>query len=187
MRTITAVLKSTSPYSQSRYHGIPKGEKEPPADHNLRTWREQCTTNEEGVICIPGMAIKMALDATAKKLKERVPGKGLKTYTDYFVGGVIPGDIMFPVGVKKDEVDFIDIWANADGVRGSGKRVMRRFPLLPSWEATVSLEVIDDSIPSAVLERYLSEAGKLIGIGRFRPEKGGFNGRFSVKSVKWTN
>ena len=26
----------------------------------------------------------------------------------------------------------------------------------------------------------------IVGIGRFRPEKGGLNGRFSVKDVKWT-
>ena len=63
----------------------------------------------------------MAIDATAKKLKEKVPGKGAKTWTDYIVGGVVPSELMFPIGVHKDKVDFIDIWANADGIRGSGK------------------------------------------------------------------
>lgn len=185
MRTITAVLKSTAPYSQSRYHNVPKQEKETAADYNERTWREQCTVNEQGVVSIPGMAIKMALDSAAKKLKERVPGKGTKTYIDYIIGGVAPSDQMFPIGVKKDEVAYIDIWANADGRRGSGKRVMRRFPLIPQWEAKVSLDILDDSIPQPIVERYLSEAGKMVGIGRFRPEVGGFNGRFEVKSVKW--
>jgi hypothetical protein len=132
------------------------------------------------------MAIKMALDAAAKKLREKVGGKGRKTWIDYFVGGTAPGQLMFPLGIKKDQVDFIDIWSNSDGVRGSGKRVMRRFPLIKKWSAKVEIDILDDSIPEDLVERYLAEAGKLIGIGRFRPEKGGFNGRFAVKSVKWS-
>ena len=186
MRTLVAILKSTAPYSQSRKHFISKKDKESEADYDMRTWRDKCTADDNGVVCIPGMAIKMALDATAKKLKERIPGKGTKTYIDYFVGGVIPTEIMFPIGIKKENVDFIDIWANADGVRGSGKRVMRRFPLVPKWEAQISIDVIDDTIPKDIIERYLAETGKIVGVGRFRPEKGGFNGRFMVKSVKWT-
>lgn len=186
MRICTAVLQSTSPYSQSRYHNSEKlSDKESAAEYGLRTWREQCTFDEAGIIAIPAMAIKMGLDSTARKLKERVPGKGTKTWIDYFVGGVIPGAQHFTIGLPKDKVDFIDIWANADGIRGSGKRVMRRFPIIPKWKSEIVLDIVDDSIPSPLIEKYLSECGKLIGIGRFRPEKGGFNGRFEVLSVKW--
>lgn len=187
MRTITAVLHSTSPYSPSRYHNVDKLDKESAADYDLRTWREHCTYDDDGIVSIPGMAIKMALDGAAKKLKERVPGKGQKEWSGYFLSGVIPAQQHFSLGVHKDSVEFIDIWANADGVRGSGKRVMRRFPLLPKWQSSISLDVIDDSIPSALVEKYLDESGRLVGIGRFRPEKGGFNGRFRVESVKWKN
>jgi len=188
MRIITAKLEGTTPYSQSRKydHTCPKKDKESAADYDLRTWRERCTTNDDGIVCIPGMAIKMALDATAKKLKEKVPGKGAKTWIDYVIGGVVPSDLMFPIGVSKDKVDFIDIWANADGVRGSGKRVMRRFPIIKKWSCTISLDVLDNSLPADLIERYLGEAGLIVGIGRFRPEKGGMNGRFRVKSVKWS-
>ena len=186
MRVITATLESSSPYSQSRYHNTDKLAKESAADYNLRTWKNQCTLDSNGMVAIPAMALKMALDSTAKKLKERVPGKGTKTWIDYFVGGVIPGAQSFSLNIPVDSVDCIDIWANADGVRGSGKRVMRRFPLIPKWKADIVLDVVDDSLPTDLVERYLSEAGKLIGIGRFRPEKGGFNGRFTVKSVKWS-
>jgi hypothetical protein len=30
-------------------------------------------------------------------------------------------------------------------------------------------------------------AGMFIGIGRFRPEKGGTNGRFKIASIEWTD
>jgi hypothetical protein len=196
MRVCTALLKSRSAYSQSRKHFTPMLEKETHADYNERTWREQCTTNEEGFVCIPAMGLKMTIDKAAQKLKERVPGKGTKTYIDYFVGGVAPSEQMFLIYVPKgketaplhkNEVDYIPIWANADGRRGSGKRVLRWFPIIPVWTAHVSLDVLDDSIPKDVFERYFSESGKMVGIGRFRPENGGFNGRFEVKSVKWSN
>jgi hypothetical protein len=189
MRTMTAKIEGTSPYSQSRYYdyAVPAKDKENRADYDLRNWREHCTVNKDDIICIPGMALKMALDATARKLKDRVPGKGTKTWIDYIVGGVVPSDQMFPIGVKKKDVNFIDIWANLDGVRGSGKRGMRRYPIIQKgWAATVSLDVIDNSLPEELIEHYLAESGLIVGIGRFRPEKGGMSGRYRVKSVKWS-
>lgn len=187
MRTITAKIEGTAPYSPSRYHNVEKLKKESHADYDLRTWREHCTYDENGIVAIPAMAIKMSLDSAAFKLKERVPGKGAKEWAGYFVSGVIPAAQHFSLDVHKDKVDFIDIWANADGKRGGSKRVMRRYPIVPKWKSTIVLDVIDDSIPTELVEKYLIETGNLIGIGRFRPEKGGFNGRFVVKSVKWSN
>jgi hypothetical protein len=32
----------------------------------------------------------------------------------------------------------------------------------------------------------LEEAGKFIGLGRFRPQNGGFYGRFAVAKVVWS-
>jgi hypothetical protein len=40
----------------------------------------------------------------------------------------------------------------------------------------------DDKNGLTVLEHFLRVAGALIGIGRFRPENGGFYGRFTVES-----
>lgn len=185
MRTFIAKLKSNSPYSPSRYHNVDKLPKESAAAYDLRTWREHCTFDDKGIVAIPAMAIKMAIDGAASKLKERVPGKGTKEWAGYFLSGVIPAAQHYSLGIRKDDVDFIDIWANADGRRGSGKRVMRRYPLIPSWQATIVLDITDDSIPEELVEKYLDEAGKLIGVGRFRPQNGGFNGRFTIESVKW--
>jgi len=188
MRKVTATLVGRSPYSPSRYHGTPKLNKENALDYSHRTWREHCTyekgTDKEtgesiNIIAIPAMAIKMGLDTAAGKLKDKA--KGRKEWTSYFVSGVAPAEQCFSLGIDLSTIDFIDIWANSDGVRGSGKRVMRRYPVIPKWSAPISLDILDDSIPEDVIERYLTEAGNLVGIGRFRPEKGGFNGRFLVE------
>ena len=143
-----------------------------------RTWREKCSTDENGEIVIPAMAFKQALDAVAKRLGDQIPGKGKSTYTKHFKGGVIcESDVK--IGYRKDEVPGITISANSDGVRGSGKRVSRTFPQVPRWEGVPARFVIlDDTVTPVVFERHLVELGRFIGIGRFRPENGGLNGRF---------
>jgi hypothetical protein len=176
-KIVTVELESLAPYSQSRMHDTPKEDKETHDAYEQRTWREKCTTDESGQIVIPAMAFKQALDAVAKRLGDQIPGKGKATYTKHFVGGVLcESDI--PIGYKKDDVPGITINANSDGVRGSGKRVKRTFPQVPSWKGTATFVILDDTVTDKVFERHLVEAGRFIGIGRFRPEKGGLNGRF---------
>ena len=177
-KIVTVQLESLAPYSQSRKHDTPDlGTKERPDDKEVRTWREKCTVNEHGEIVIPAMALKQALDAVAKRLGDQIPGKGKSTYTKHFKGGVIcQADV--PIGWMKETVPSITISANSDGVRGSGKRVNRIFPQVPHWKGTATFAILDDMVTQKVFERHLEEAGRFIGIGRFRPENGGLNGRF---------
>jgi hypothetical protein len=180
-KIVTVKLKSTAPYSQSRKHDTPRlhDGKESHDAHEARTWREKCTVGDNDEIVIPAMGFKQALDAVAKRLGDQIPGKGKATYTKHFKGGVIcEADVA--IGWKKADVPGITISANSDGVRGSGKRVNRTFPQVPHWEGTARFAILDDTITKSVFERHLKEAGRFIGIGRFRPENGGLNGRFEV-------
>jgi hypothetical protein len=45
--------------------------------------------------------------------------------------------------------------------------------------------LFDDKVPEDVFEIHLHDTGQYIGIGRFRPERGGYYGRFAVVSIKW--
>lgn len=185
MKMVTVELESITPYTQSRMHDTPKIEKETADLHEQRTWREKTTTNKDGIICIPAMALKGALDTASKMLGTQIPGKGKSTYTKHFKAGVIcEADV--PLGVKKDEVGSITINANSDGVRGSGKRVKRTFPIIPQWKAIATFAVLDDTITKDIFEKHLTEAGRFVGIGQFRPENGGLNGRFKPVSFKWS-
>lgn len=184
MKTCIAKLRSTVPYSQSRAHTTPKLNKEGPDDFEQRTWREKCHSRDDGHIFIPGMAFKMALDSTAKLLGHKIPGRRNATYTKHFLSGVLVLDDI-DLNAKKDEVQGERVYVNADGVRGSGKRVWRTFPVIPSWEADVTFNVADDTITDEVFEEHLRESGKFVGIGRFRPQSGGTKGRYEVISMKW--
>jgi hypothetical protein len=112
------------------------------------------------------------------------PGKSISTYAKYFTADVIcDAEVILPI--KKDQVDSVRISANADGVRGSGKRVWRTFPVIPSWTASASFTIMDDTVTQEVFEEVLKIGGASIGLGRFRPEKGGLNGRFKAIKFEW--
>lgn len=187
MKLATCTLKSVSPYSQSRSYSqeIEKDPKETHDAYEKRTWRNKSHSNADGNIFIPPMSFKMALDTAAKMIGQKVPGKGQSTYTKFFTSGVLCMEA--PVlPDTKDDVAFDRIFANADGRRGSGKRVWRTFPRIDDWEAKVDFHVLADEITEEVFEDTLVQAGAFVGIGRFRPENGGFYGRFEVKKIKWS-
>lgn len=186
MKIATCTLKSVSPYSPSRSysHEVEKLPKESHEAYEERTWRNKAHTTKDGKIYIPPMSFKMGLDTAAKMLGRRIPGKGQSTYSKFFKSGVLvmEGPVL---PMQKEDVPFDRIFANADGVRGSGKRVWRIFPRVDDWEAEVQFHVIADEITEEVFEDHLTQAGAFVGVGRFRPENGGFYGRYEVKKIKW--
>ena len=188
MRICLAHIKGMTPYSQSKTlddEVFPKIEKETHDEYDKRLWREHCTyIGDSDEVGIPSMALKMATDEACKRLGIQIPGKRSSTYAKYFVAGQIcEADV--PLGIRRDDLEPITIWANSDGVRGSGKRVKRRFPYIRDWSAVARMAILDDMIPIPVYEKCFREAGRLIGIGRFRPEKGGLLGRFEVVKFEW--
>lgn len=184
MRSVTVTLRGLSPYSQSRIHDTPKLPKEAPDAYELRTWREKCTTNAAGEIVIPAMALKFCLPVAARKLGRQIPGRGKSTYTKYFEADVIcEADV--PLGIHKDAVDSVTINAHSTGIRTDGKRVRRTFPMIAEWEGRARFLIMDDTITREVFEETIVAAGLGVGIGRFRPENGGINGRFECTRFEW--
>lgn len=185
MKKVTISLKSIAPYTQSRMHHTQKLEKESANDFEARTWLEKCTVDDQGYICIPAMAFKQALDRAAKMLSMQIPGRGKSTYSKHFAAGImIPENLR--LSVKKEDAVKIAINANADGRRGSGKRVVRFFPQVANWSANLEAYILDETITQAVFERHAKEAGMLVGVGQYRPENGGTNGRFVCEKFDWS-
>lgn len=179
MYRITVTVKGISPLSQSRMHATPFLERESHADYDLRTWREKCNYDSDGNVFVPAMAMKQAMDAAAKRLAIPDPDNKRASLTKFFVSDVICERHLL-IGIKKDAMPSITINANSDGVRGSGKRVLRTFPQTPYWGGSTSFLVMDEKITKDVFERVIRAAGQSIGVGQFRPERGGLNGRWEV-------
>ena len=53
------------------------------------------------------------------------------------------------------------------------------------WLMTFDVYILDPIITEAIFREMVEIAGMFIGIGRFRPEKGGTNGRFGLKELVW--
>lgn len=176
-------IKGIAPYSQSRKHDTEFLDGESHDAYDKRTWREKCNYDENGIVFVPAMAFKQANDAAAKRLAIPDPDNKRATLTKYFISDVICEGNM-SLGINKNDMPSITISANSDGVRGSGKRVPRSFPQIPQWGGTVSFLIMDEKINPDIFERVIRCAGRSIGIGQFRPEKGGLNGRFDIVSIK---
>lgn len=184
---ITAIcdLESLSPYSQSRFHDTPKHDQESPDDHERRTWKNRLHI-VDGEVVIPPMAFKSALQDAARHLGIKIPGRGASKYTKHFTSGIMIVDAL-ETGVAADDVVGEWLFLNADGVRGSAKRVKRCMPRVDSWRGTLTVHVLDPVITEPVFNHHLDAAGTFIGVGRFRPQNGGFYGRFKVNGVEWVN
>lgn len=62
-------------------------------------------------------------------------------------------------------------------------RIMRHRPRFDAWDMAFHLEVDPSKLPEELVHQLLEEAGRSIGIGDFRPARGGSFGRFAI--IKW--
>jgi hypothetical protein len=62
-------------------------------------------------------------------------------------------------------------------------RITRYRPKVEHWQATFNLEINTQVLSATTIHQLLEEGGRQVGIGDFRPERGGPYGRFTV--VNW--
>jgi hypothetical protein len=187
MKRAIAILESISHYSQSRHYSeeeVPKLEDELHKDYEKRTWRFRMHINDDGFVFIPPMALKNCVAEVAKYRGEKIPGKRNATYTKHFEAGILVLEpIVLPL--KRDDVPGEWLFVPSDGIRGSGRRVDKCFPLINEWKGEARFEILDETITEDVFWRHLDGAGSFIGLGRFRPSRNGYYGRFKVTKRKW--
>jgi hypothetical protein len=186
----TLTLVGITPMTQSRQHDAPKLDGENINDYDIRTWRHKLNTetrNGAKVAVIPAHGMQQCIASAAKYSKRQIPGQGKATWTAKFTAGImIPENP--PLDVTPETIGCVTISANADGVRGSGKRVPRRFPVIPAgWSTTFDIYILDPIITEQVFREMVELAGMFIGIGQFRPQNGGINGRFKIGKLAWAD
>ena len=187
MKKAIATLESVSNYSQSRHYDddeVPKEKQELDRDYEKRTWRYRMHVNDAGYIFVPPMAFKNCISEIAKYRSEKIPGKRNATYTKHFESGILVLEgVTLPI--KREDVPGEWLFVPSDGIRGSGRRVKKCFPLIAQWTGEVTFFILDEIITEEVFWRHLQDAGNFIGIGRFRPAKNGFYGRFRIIKKRW--
>ena len=186
--TYTAKLKGISPLSFGKAYEAETVEekalqKKSAAQYEEATFRRRIHVGKNGSAVIPGTFFRGAIIDAAQFLGERVPGKGQATYSKHFLSSVLVLED-HDLGIKPEDMPYERLFVPADGMRGGSKRVFKCFPYITEWSATVEFTVLDNTITEEVFTRTLEAAGQCIGIGRWRPRKGGQYGRFDVVSVK---
>lgn len=189
MKIAKAKLVGVSPYSQSRHYQDDEGlehdkTKEKPDAYEIRTWRNRMHITPDGFVEIPGSAFVNALWQSAKRQGVKIKSRGNNTYAKHFEAGVmVPENLKLKV--KAEDVPADRLFVPSDGIRGGSRRVTKYFPRIDQWSGEVTFYIFDDIIDQEIFRQTLINAGMLIGIGRFRPEKLGHYGRFKVESLSW--
>jgi hypothetical protein len=181
-------LLGIAPMTQSHQHTEPFLRGESHDDYDIRTWPSKLNVEERDgkkTVVIPAHGIHQAIVAGAKYSKRQIPNQARALWWKKFEPGIMVMDSA-ALNIDPQSVTNIVISANADGVRGSGKRVPRRFPYIPrGWRATFDVMILDPIITRNIFHEMLTLTGMFIGLGQFRPEKGGHNGRFKVVDLSW--
>lgn len=124
--------------------------------------------DEKGNLAIPGEYFRQAIIHAAKYLQD--PRSPRKSAMDLFKAGLIVTTEFASVGKKEwDHLDKRRVQVQRNGIN----RV--RPALLKGWRATFELEVLlPEYISRDVLLGAINNAGRLIGVGDFRPTYGRF-------------
>ena len=180
---VRARLKSIAPYGQGK-----KLQSEYTADAGTHDdfekahWRERMHVDDHGVAFIPPSAFKGCLMDVCKFLAEKIPGRGNNQYGKHFTAGVMIAEGI-SLGVTAADAKGTTVNVPANGKRGNASRVDRTFPTFAAWEGELTIYLTDPILianPEKVRE-YLEYAGRLVGIGTYRPYPGGgYWGRFEV-------
>jgi hypothetical protein len=185
MYTVTSHVTGTAPLIQHRYPlpdlaTMSKGsKKQTGATDFTQEWRAYLYANGEGEVYQPAVHFEQAMVRAAAGFK--ITGKRGATYKELFKAAVFVGPDEIPHGVKvpaeldadADKTLYLDVRP----VVVQRARVVRLRPTFKAgWELAFEIQVIDDQIPSEVVQDVLTLAGKTVGIGDYRPRFG----RFSV-------
>lgn len=124
--------------------------------------------NEKGEICLPGEYLRQAIIGAAKYKQD--PRSPRKSAQDIFKAGIVCLTDLASLGAK--EWDYLDR-RRVQVQRNAITRV--RPAMLKGWKATFIFQVLlPEYIDPSLLNEVIQQAGRLIGVGDFRPTYGRF-------------
>ena len=132
--------------------------------------------DDKGTLIQPSDHIIGAMKAAGAKYQ--IPGRGKSTYKSIMGSGIVCIDPFYiPHEINKWEIDRRPVVIQK-------ARIVRARPMFPAWKLSFVMDFDEDEVPKEVLKEILDYAGRYVGIGDFRPQKGGPFGRFMVTRFK---
>jgi len=144
-----------------------KGSKEKKSD-NIGSYVYR---DNDGDVCLPGEYLKMAMVYAAKFRQD--PRSPRKSAFDLFKAGVVAVTDLAKINGGTKDWDFLDK-RRVVIQRNSITRTRPAF--LKGWNAEIDLMIsVPEYLDYSFVSEVLSMAGKLIGVGDFRPSYGRFD------------
>lgn len=190
MYTVDVRIVGTAPLMQHRYPmpdlgAMSKGgRKSTGAKDYTEEWRDYLYTNTTGVYQ-PAVHIEGALVKAAANFK--VQGKRGASYKELFKAALFIAPDEIPHGIPTPDALDTDadkpLYLDMRPVVVQRARVVRIRPAFkPGWTLDFEITIIDDELPSEIVQDSLILAGKAVGIGDYRPRFGRFSvARFEVR------
>lgn len=125
--------------------------------------------NDEGILCISGEQLRMSIVQSAKFRQD--PRSSRKSAMDLYKAGIVVLTDLAPVGLKDwDYMDMRRVVIQKSAITRS------RPALKKGWQSEFEIMVnVPEYISHSDLNETIAMAGRLIGIGDFRPTFGRFN------------
>jgi hypothetical protein len=185
--TFFAMIKGTTALLQHRFS---EQDELPEATRKVhvkrqdpRTAAEACSyRNNKGELYLPGAAIARMLREAGGAHKQRGSRKSLKYIVPAAI--LVPDDIILLRDEQSEPLTNFEVDSRPVVIPSTKGRIMRHRPRLNAWWMEFNLEIDEDSIDPETVHLLLTEGGQKLGLGDFRPEKGGPFGRFQV--VLWS-
>ena len=142
-------------------------------------WRQSLYATDKGEIYQPANHFELAMVKAAANFK--ITGKRGKIYKDMVASNVVIDPEKIPFGLTITDKD--DLTTDADQplyldmrpVVIQRARVVRLRPAFkPGWQLEFTINVMDNELPSNMLQDILVLAGKTVGVGDYRPKFGRF-------------
>ena len=128
--------------------------------------------DEKGTIVTPSTHIIGTLKKAGAKFQ--VFGQGKLTYKNLMGSGAV----MISPDMITHEIQTWEIDRRPVVVQRA--RIVRSRPMLKKWALSFTVDFDEEEITKSVLKEIFDFAGRRVGLGDFRPEKGGPFGRFIV-------
>ena len=179
MKTYNVTIQGTTPLLMNRPSAmigdISKDKKA--FKNNAQEMAEEKLYQLNGKLYMPATHIQGAL-IDAGKVK-KVVGKGKSTYSKIVGYAVTIEPFELIHKIQKWEVFSI----LAVNPVTKGRNLLHR-PMLRKWEVDFKVSFDESEIPESIMKELLDIAGRISGVGDWRPSKKGPYGRFQVTSWK---
>jgi len=174
MKEVEITIKGISPLLMHRFPMT--GADEPSKKRTgVPDWQAEAEIalykDEEGIIYEPASHLEASIQNAAKSFK--ITGRRGATYGKLVGATVEVHPDAIPHKITKYVIDSRPVVIQR-------ARIIRYRPRFDEWELDFTLRLLDEQLKVDVVKEILDQAGLYVGIGDYRPQRGGKFGKFMV-------